>query len=189
MLQLFAVYVLNGGSNEAAFTNGLIGARPKLATLFKQFISESKLLLQFISQDFKKLLRPLLAAYGINSFMPMLSCNLARSSDAASALHAAVCAVVAKVGGNNRLPNRNKVGRCKLPKFSPWDKLRYTEVLAQRATRYLDVGFSGCELQSRISLGFADARAQVNKPASFPLHCPLCGTIREAARGSEFLVS
>ena len=78
-LQLFAVYVLNGGCNEAAYTNGLIGARPKLATLFKQFISESKFLSQFISHDFKKLLRSLrngsrpLAIYGINSFMPMLS--------------------------------------------------------------------------------------------------------------------
>ena len=43
-LQLIAVYLLNSGCNEAAFTHGLIGARPKLAPLLKQFISESKTL-------------------------------------------------------------------------------------------------------------------------------------------------
>ena len=51
--------------------------------------------------------------------MPMLSCNLALSTDAASALHAATCAVVAKVGGINGLPNRIKIGPFKLPFFLP----------------------------------------------------------------------
>ena len=65
-------------------------------------------------------MRPL-AAYGITTFMPMISCNLALAGEAAQALHAATCAVVGKLGSSNRLPNRLKVGPLKLPKFSPWD--------------------------------------------------------------------
>ena len=77
-LQVFATYLLNGGCNEAAMSEGLVGARPKLAPLYKQFISESKALFQFVSHEFKKLLRPLrnglrpLADYGITTFLPML---------------------------------------------------------------------------------------------------------------------
>ena len=61
-------------------------------------------------------MRPL-SAYGITTFMPMLSCNLALAGEAAQALHAATCAIVAKLGAGNRVPNRIKVGPLKLPKF------------------------------------------------------------------------
>ena len=74
--------------------------------------------------------------------MPMLSCNLALAGEAVQALHAATCAIVGKLGAGNRLPNRLKIGPLKLPKFSPWDSLRYSDVLAQRATRMPSADFA-----------------------------------------------
>ena len=71
----------------------------------------------------------------------MLSCNLALAGEAAQALHAATCAIVGKLGAGNRLPNRLKVGPLKLPKFSPWDSLRYSDSLAQRAKKMVFCGF------------------------------------------------
>ena len=99
-------------------------------------------------------LRPL-ADYGITTFVPTLFCMLALSGEAATALHAAICAVVAEVGGRDRLPNRIKIGPLKLPRFSPWDRLRYTDALAQRASRLL-LGGGAANDQSCSALGLAD---------------------------------
>ena len=125
-------------------------------------------------------MRPL-ADYGITSFMPMLSCNLALAGEAAQALHAAMCAVVGKLGAGNRVPNRIKVGPIKLPKFSPWDSLRYSDVLASRATRMLSADLASENRSAFCEFGGANPRPRVDRPTSYPLHCPLCGTRREAA--------
>ena len=123
--------MLNGGCNDAAITEGRLEARPKLAPLFKQFVKESRALFQFVSLETRKLLRPLgngmrpLLSYGITSYMPMLSCNLALAGEAATALHAATCALVAKVASACRLPSCIKVGPLKIPHFSPWEKQRH----------------------------------------------------------------
>ena len=194
-LQLFAVFMLNGGCNAAASAVGRLSARLKFAPVFKQFIRDSKALFAYFGHEFMKLLRPLrndmrpLSAYGIYTFMPMLSCNLALAGEAAQALHAATCAIVAKLGAGNRVPNRIKVGPLKLPKFSPWDSLRYSDILAQRATRMLSADFAGNRSEF-CEFGGADPRARVDRPSSYPLYClsvalvgkrPMPGSIRQRA--------
>ena len=80
--------------------------------------------------------RPL-TAYGVMSFLPMISSRLVLADDAATLLHYGMLSIHGKFKSRTSVPTKLRSGKFKPPRFTPWDHLAGDKWLADYAARHL----------------------------------------------------
>ena len=123
-LELFDWYTHMGGRVHPAQQASDFIVKPKFYKLLNLFISKSRQLQKHAADQYACLFRaapcrrrPLLA-YGIETFMPMLSCRLALSLEAATALHSCICDIHGRAFIRGR-PTRLALGKLRKLAFVP----------------------------------------------------------------------
>ena len=98
-LELFAFFTLRGGCISTKQGEGTAGHRPRFNMLYKAFIRQSKFVLPFADHETRQLVRNLanrerpLTAYGVMSFLPMISSRLVLTGEAATLVHHAMLSI------------------------------------------------------------------------------------------------
>ena len=124
-LELFAFFTLRGGCMATQQDVRAAGHRPRFTMLYKAFIRQSKFLLQFADIESRQLVRNLanrerpLTAYGVMSFLPMISSKLVLTGEAATLIHHAMLSIHGKFTNRSSVPTKLREGKFKPPKFTP----------------------------------------------------------------------
>ena len=111
-LELFAFFTLRGGCMATQQDMHTAGHRSRFTMLYKAFIRQSKFLLQFADIESRQLVgnlanreRPL-TAYGVMSFLPMISSKLVLTGEAATLLHHAMLSIHGKFTNRSSVPTK-----------------------------------------------------------------------------------
>ena len=128
-LELFAFFTLRGGCIATMQDANTAGHRPSFNMLYKAFIRQSKFLLKFADIESRQLVRNLanrerpLTAYGVMSFLHMISSRLVLTGEAATLVHHAMLSIHGRFNNRCSVPTKLREGNFKPPNFTPWNHM------------------------------------------------------------------